>query len=342
MSPYSQNTAKTFNLMVQSFLKQDKTADAIAAYKQAIKLDPNNDAYHLNLGNIYYSQSRDQEAFAEYQRAARINPLSSTNLYSLGQAAMAIGQYQAAEQAFKTVAKMTPGDADIAYALGQNYRRMGNYNAAVDQLKLAISRKKDFGDAYVELGLAYADMKEMDKANEQVAVLGTIDPELQAELSDQLYPLQQPKIRLAYNTDGFVTSYGPGTEVSVLNSTLATPGASKDFTVHFIFDKEMDVSSVSSPFNWSISRALSGNSWGEYNWGLPIPATDAVVSPQPVGIVYNPELLTADVTFRIEQNATGDATLDPSHIMFKFFGQDAYGNAMNLSADEYSGVSLVV
>jgi tetratricopeptide (TPR) repeat protein len=237
---------------------------------------------------------------------------------------------------------MLPGDADVIFALGQTYRRMGNYNGAVDQLNLAISRKKNFGEAYLELGLTYADLKEMDKANEQAAILKTIDSTLQTELKDLLYPLQLPKIRLAYNTDGFITSYGPGTEVSSLDDSLQTAGATKDFTLRFIFDKEMDAASVANPFNWNINRALSGNSWGGYNWDLPIPATDAVVSPQPVGVVYHQDLLTADVTFRISQNAAGDATIDPSHIMFKFSGKDAYGNAMNLSADEYSGISLIV
>ena len=342
LSPYSQNTTKTYDLMAQSLLKLDKAPEAITAYNQAIKLNPKNDTYHLNLGNIYFSQNRNEEAFAQYKLAARLNPSSTTNLYSLGQSAMKLGQYQVAEQSFKSVARLLPGDANVALALGQNYRKMGNYSEAVNQLNIAISRKKDFGDAYLELGLAYADLKELDKANEQAAALGEIDPTLQAELNDQLYTLQLPKIRLAYNIDGFVSSYGPGTKVSNLDSSLATKGASKDFTMHFLFDKEMDATSVSSPFNWSISRALSGNSWGEYNWGLPIPSTDATISPMPVGIVYDQELLTADVTFRIEQNATGDATLDPSHINFKFFGTDAYGNAMDLSADEYSGISLVV
>ena len=102
LSPYSQNTSKSYDLMVQSLLKQSaKTDEAINAYKQAISLDPNNDAYHLNLGNIYFSQSRSQEAFEEYKRAVQLNPVSATNLYSLGRSALSIGQYQEAEQTFR-------------------------------------------------------------------------------------------------------------------------------------------------------------------------------------------------------------------------------------------------
>ena len=307
LSPYSANTAKSFDFMVRSLLKQNKTAEAITVYKQAIQLNPNNDSHHLNLGNIYFSQNRNQEAFAEYKRAAQLNPLSATNLYSLGQGALSVGKYQEAVQAFKSVARITPGDANVAYALGQTYRKMGNYSDAVDQLNLAISQKKDLGEAHLELGLAYAGMKELDKATEQAAVLGPIDATLQTQLNELLYPLQQPKLRLAYNTGGFISSYGPGTKVSNLDWSLTTAGGSKDFTMHFVFDKEMDATSVANPFNWAIYRAPGGNSWGGYNWNMPIPSTDAVVSPIPVGVVYNQGKLTADMTFRINQNAVGDA-----------------------------------
>jgi hypothetical protein len=46
--------------------------------------------------------------------------------------------------------------------------------------------------------------------------------------------------------------------------------------------------------------------------------------------------------FRVSQNADGNATLDPSHIMFRFMGKDAYGNTMDTSSDEYSGISMIV
>jgi len=49
----------------------------------------------------------------------------------------------------------------------------------------------------------------------------------------------------------------------------------------------------------------------------------------------------ATVYFSVDQNATADATIDPKHIVFKFSGLDAYGKAMDASADEYAGFSGV-
>jgi hypothetical protein len=44
----------------------------------------------------------------------------------------------------------------------------------------------------------------------------------------------------------------------------------------------------------------------------------------------------------ISQNDAGNATIDPQHIVFKFAGKDAYGKAMDLSADQFSGFSSIV
>jgi hypothetical protein len=112
--------------------------------------------------------------------------------------------------------------------------------------------------------------------------------------------------------------------------------------MHFIFGKQMDISTVTSPAYWSITRADGQNRGGAYNWGLPSASTEVTIPPIPVSVVYDPDLQTADVTFRVTQNASGNGTLDPSHIVFAFRGLDAYGQAMDPAANEYSGISLIV
>jgi hypothetical protein len=75
---------------------------------------------------------------------------------------------------------------------------------------------------------------------------------------------------------------------------------------------------------------------------MPAPATDVAVPTLPVGVVYDPDTLSAHVTFKITQNSEGNGTIDPSHIRFRYYGVDAFGKAMDLTADEYSGISEIV
>jgi hypothetical protein len=49
--------------------------------------------------------------------------------------------------------------------------------------------------------------------------------------------------------------------------------------------------------------------------------------------------MTATVYFNIQQNATADGTIDPSHIEFRFNGKDIFGLTMNSDFDQYNGFS---
>ena len=338
LSPNSSYTQDSYDYLVQSLLNLNRTDDAIKTYKQAIRLDPTNDSYHVNLGNIYFSVSRYDDAAAEYNQAVRLDPTSALNWYSLGQAYNQTGNYAGAEQAFKKISGQSPLDA--AFGLGQTYRLMGRYDDAVFELKSAIALNKDFGYAYLALGLAYADQKDFDNAQEQASILSSIDQSLASQLASYIDQHKSPQILVAYSTD-FISTAGPGTKVSDLDPSLAVPNSSEDFTMHFIFSKEMDASTVTSPAYWSIARAYGQTRGGDYNWGLPLPSTE-VTTPTPVSIVYDEDSQTADVVFLLTQNASGSGTLDPSHLVFAFHGLDAYGEAMDPAADEYSGISLIV
>jgi tetratricopeptide (TPR) repeat protein len=338
LSPNSSYTQDSYDYMVQSLLNLDRTDDAIKAYKQAIKLDPANDSYHVNLGNIYFGVGRYDDAAAEYNQAVRIDPTSDLNWYSLGQAYNKTGNYSGAEQAFQKIRGQSPLDA--ALGLGQTYHLMGRLDDAVFHLKSALSINQDFSYAYLELGRVYTDQKEFDKAREQASKLSSIDQSLASQLSSYIDQNESPQIVAAYSTD-FSSTDGPKTKASDLDPLLAVPNTSKDFTMHFIFSKAMDASTVTSLAYWSITRAYGQTTGGDYNWGLPLPSTE-LGTPTLVNVTYDQGSQTADVKFRVTQNDSGDGTLDPSHLLFTFQGLDAYGKAMDQAADQYSGISLIV
>jgi len=339
LSPNSSYSQDSYDYMAQSLLNLNRTDDAIKAYKQAIQHDPTNDSYHVNLGNIYFGVGRYDDAAAEYKAAVNIDPSSTLNWNSLGQAYNQIGNYGGAEQAFKKIQGQDPLDAGLG--LGQTYHLMGRLDDAVFELKSAIALNQNFSYAYFELGRVYTDQKEFDKAQEQASTLSSIDQSLASQLSSYIDQNQSPQILLAYSTDFFSTN-GPGTKVSDLDPSLAAPNSSENFTMHFIFSKAMDASTITSPPYWSITRAYGQTRGGDYNWGRPSPPTEVTISPTPVNVVYNQDLQTADVEFQVTQNASGNGTLDPSHLVFAFHGLDAYGKAMDPAADEYSGISMIV
>lgn len=342
LSPSSTNSAKAHEYMANAYLKQSKTEEAIATYRQAIRFFPTDDSAHFQLGTLLFSKEQYKEALEEYTMAVRLNPNSPANRFALGQAYLTIGDYVKADDQFKRVIQLSPNDPNAYDALGKVYRLTGKYEEAVFQFNKAIALNKDFSDSLLNLGYAYADMGEIEKAQEQADIIEKTESASAILLRNYINEVSMPKISSASTFGGFTPTSGRKTLVSSMDSSLASPDASKQFTMRFIFSKEMDMYSIQNTFNWQISRASGKNIGGAYNWGLPVPETEVNISAIPISVVYDENAKSADVSFRITQNSTGDGTIDPGHIVFKFSGIDAYGKAMDSSADEYSGISKIV
>jgi Flp pilus assembly protein TadD len=341
LSPFSDNAAKAYDYMGKAYLKLEKTADAIKVYQEAIRIYPTRDEFHLALGDIYLREEQPEEALKAFEAAVRLNPYSADNRYSLGQSYLSAGRSDAAREQFTKVVRLTPTSAAGYYGLGQTARLAGDYQDAVSQLDKAIRVNRNFEKAYVELGFAYADMEEFQKATEQAAILSSRGSSHSTTVNNYITNAAQPRFLFVNSPDGFNTALGRATKVSTLHANLAAPDSSELFSMSFAFSKDMDQTSVISAHNWRISRASIRENGGVYNAGLTPPKTETTILPIPVHVAYDTETNMATVRFRISQNAEADATIDPAHIVFKFYGQDAYGKTMDTSADEYSGFSRI-
>ncbi len=344
LSPSSANALNALTCMGTAFERSGATTEAIKTYRQAIAVFPTEDSFNLSLGNLLFSQDKKEEALEQYSAAVRKNPSSSKNFYSLGQGYLALGQYDKAAEQFKRVIQMSPTESGGYYALGQVYRAEGMYGESEKQLEKALTIEQAFANAHYELGMLYAEQRQIDKAGQELNILA----EEEGTGSDSYLDLQEsinrnsaPKLLAAYITNLNLAS-GPGTQVSSLNASLVQANASQDYTMTFIFNKDMDAASVQNIANWSIRRSTSASTGGIYNWGMKAPSTEISLNPMPSKVTYDSESLTAKVTFKITQNAAGDGTLDLSHLVFRFKGADVYGNAMDTVQDEYNRISQIV
>jgi tetratricopeptide (TPR) repeat protein len=54
--------------------KAGQWQEALASFKEALRLDPDNADAHANLGNVLLMQGQIKEAIAQYEEALRIRP----------------------------------------------------------------------------------------------------------------------------------------------------------------------------------------------------------------------------------------------------------------------------
>jgi tetratricopeptide (TPR) repeat protein len=327
--------------LAMSYLQLDDTENAIKAYKTAFQIDPYRDDIHVKLGNLYFSQKKYEDARAEYAEAVRLNP-STVNRYSLGQAYIELGRFLDAETQYNEIQRLTPREAGGYLGMGLTYSRQGKHEEAIRQFKQAISLDGDLYDAYTQMGYSYADVGDMESAQNMVDTLERLD---QADLADILsrymYKVDPPKMMFAQSSSTFLFSLGTGTPLVALNSYLINPNASKSLSIKIQFDKKMDPDSVENPVNWQISRAIGQGPGQAYNFGLPISPNEVKLPPIPSAVTWDADSLTATVYFTVTQNAASNATIDPSHVEFKFSGKDIYGLKMNPKFDQFSGFNDV-
>ena len=329
-------TAHTY--MGNIFLQQGKTGDAIREYKEVVRLQPTSVTARVNLGNAYLAAKKYTDSEQTYKTAARMDPLNPLADYTLGHQYIATDRLADAETQFKKVAKVAPRDGNVFYSLGMLYNKQGKYEDATKNLEKALTLKSNFPSANYELGVAYANLGKTDKAQKQLSILTKSDPLQASNLSSMM---NKPKI-IAMDTSksgGFVELLGPGTPLWALDPSLITPNTSKQFSVTMLFTNEMDLASVSNPTNWSITRGKDAQS-GYYNNTLPVSSKEVSIPQTPLSVTYDPLTREATINFRITQNANGNATIDPNHLVFAFKGKDAAGRSMDSSADQIDGYAL--
>src|SRR4029453_13448393 len=116
-----------------------ETAKAIAAYRKALTLAPNDPRAYNNLAWVYAEQKRNlDEALSLAKRATELAPNDASTLDTLGWVHYNRGAYDEAEPIIRKAAELADRSAPIQYHLGMTYYRLGRKDDAVLALRRAL------------------------------------------------------------------------------------------------------------------------------------------------------------------------------------------------------------
>jgi Flp pilus assembly protein TadD len=323
---------RTYSLIGQS-------TDAIAAFERAVKVAPTSKEARTYLAGALVGAQRYGEAEVQYKEVIKLDASAVAPRSSLGSLYLLMERYAEAETQFQKVGSMSPLDPSSYYNLGLVYNKQERYSEAVSKFGRVLDLQPGSTDATAELAYSYLGLGLEEQATEQVTTLWNMDTNESwvraAEIEAVMFT---PKFQYA---DTAKSTFNPflmsGAFVSLQDPALSTPGASGMFSMVFRFNQAMDLASVQSAMNWSISKATGGVG-GVYNNGVTLNYDRQVgIMPIPLAVRYDPVSREATVYFRITQNAAGDGLIDPQHWVFKFSGTDVNGNPMDPRGDEYDG-----
>ena len=134
-------SSKAENNLGLTYEAQNRTADALLAYRNAIawqQSDPHpSEQPLLNYGTLLVSQNRGSEALPVLQQATRIAPTNQKCHEQLARALEQTGDLPHALPELKQAVDLDPRNARLHYQLGQLYRRTNQPDLARQELTLS-------------------------------------------------------------------------------------------------------------------------------------------------------------------------------------------------------------
>ena len=155
---------------------RERYSEAEAAYREAIRLDLGLSWAHHGLGNILGRTGRWRESEAAYREAIRVDPGLAVAHHGLGNVLGETEQWREAEAAYREAIRLEPGMADAHDGLGRVLEKAKRYQEAETAYREAIRLDPGMADAHHGLGNVLRDTGRDRKAKAAYREAIRIDP----------------------------------------------------------------------------------------------------------------------------------------------------------------------
>ncbi len=151
---------------------------ALAAFREAVRVDPSHALAHAWLGNILSQLGDHEAAVTAYDRAIEFKPDFARVVSNRAQAQAQLGRLAEARMSHDQAISLDPSDAAIHFNRGAFLSEIGDTDGAVASYRAAIALKPDYADAFCNLGLVQQEAGQRDAAMESYTRAIAINPRL--------------------------------------------------------------------------------------------------------------------------------------------------------------------
>lgn len=139
---------------------------AIAAFSEAIRIDPEYGAAYVNRGLCLYRIHKLEQAISDFEQALELGyePESAQMYVNRGRSFTILDDYEAALADFDQALQLDPQFAEAYSRRGYVYTSLGDYDSVLDDLNLAIEMAPDNPRAFVRRGYLFSMLEEYDQA----------------------------------------------------------------------------------------------------------------------------------------------------------------------------------
>ena len=136
------------------YLKGDLDG-AIVEHRTAIRAKPDHALAHNNLGFMLHKKGDLEGAIVEYRTAIRLKPDDASFHHNLGIVLTAKGDVEGAIAEYRTAIRLKPDDAESRHSLGVALYEKNDLDGAIVEYRIAIHLMPDNAGFHASLGLAF-------------------------------------------------------------------------------------------------------------------------------------------------------------------------------------------
>ena len=148
------SNARAHNNVGEILYRQDRFADALACFREAVRLLPNYIDAINNLGNTLTEQGKPTEALEHLQLALRLKPGYAETHNNLGNALYHLKRNGEAMSHYREALRLKPDYADAHNNLGVMLGETGQHLESIEHYQKALQLKPNYIDAHYNYGNA--------------------------------------------------------------------------------------------------------------------------------------------------------------------------------------------
>jgi tetratricopeptide (TPR) repeat protein len=184
---------RVHELSAEIFEVDSRYDEAVAEYRKAIEMNPQAPDLHFRLGRALLLAGHNPDSLAKAETAFRdelkLNPEDAACEFQLGQISQVEGNKADAKTHFEEALKRAPQFVTAMIALGKVETLDKRYDRAISLLSQAVELQPANETAHYALLTAYRDAGQTDKAKSEKAILDKLQKPPEGEFSDFLKKL---------------------------------------------------------------------------------------------------------------------------------------------------------
>ncbi len=173
--------------------------DGETLFRHALTVTGGNYMAHLNLGSALQQKGKSpDEAMAHFREALKLRPNSFAARMNLAIMLDQAGKLDEAARQYRQALRLSPGEVELRFNLGVVLYKLRRFTEALQQFKLVLTRKPNYSEAHQNLGAIFYLQGHLDEAISEYEEALRLKPSNAAakDALDHLRPLKTPGRRM--------------------------------------------------------------------------------------------------------------------------------------------------